>query len=97
MVLVQSKPLSEPYPHPPVGIISGKTPLGCCSSRWSANHFSYTVIPSKLYNADSIAKWASPVHPFFSLCGQSVGYPTKLERYELLVALHKRLIKESEV
>ena len=36
MVLVQSGPL----PHPSVGVMEGRTPLGCCSSRWSASYFS---------------------------------------------------------
>jgi len=30
IVLVQSRPLSVPYPHPPVGMMSGNTPLGWC-------------------------------------------------------------------
>ena len=61
----------------------GRTPSGLCASWKSRNHFSYTVMPSKLYRPVSIAKWPSPVHPFFSLWGQSVGYPKRLARYEL--------------
>lgn len=88
IVLVQSSPLAQWYPQPEVGIMAGNTPLGCCSSLWSTSHFSYTVIPSKLYSPVLLAICASPVHPFFSLCGQSVEITIRFERYEQFDVFH---------
>ena len=51
---------------------------------------------SKVQQPDSAARCASPVQPFFSRCGQSVGMLCRLLRYDMRVACQIRLSRGLE-
>ena len=72
-MLSHAGPLPHAKPHPPVGTIPGRLPRRSCARQMLRSHSRKLlsgVSVSIMCSADAAA---SPVQPFFSRCGQSVG------------------------
>jgi hypothetical protein len=67
-------------PHPLVGTITGSCPESAWLSRMSPSHLVKNRARSSVASIVGAPTWASPVHPFFSKYGVSVGIPCRLPR-----------------
>src|SRR5512147_1369981 len=84
--LSHAGPLPQSYPQPAVGTIPGSAPSDRISSEMSRIHLVYPGALSNMNMANSAARCASAIQPFFSRCGQSVGMLWKLLLYDQRVA-----------